>query len=150
KWAHPVEVQPFAIARAPVTQSEFAAFVEDRGYERRDLWGDDGWRWREEADARHPVYWQRQAAGRCLRGDCDGGTPPEPHRPVLHVNWYGAEAYCRWAGRRLPTEVEWEMAAAGGPDIAAPKRRFPWGYEPPTPARANLDGFALGCADVAD
>lgn len=149
KWAHPVEVRPFAIARAPVTQTEFAAFVEDRGYERRDLWSDDGWRWRAEADARHPVYWQRQSSGRWQRRDFDEWKPLEPHRPVLHVNWYEADAYCRWAGRRLPTEVEWEVAAAGGPN-PAPKRRFPWGDEPPTPAQANLDGLALGCVDVAD
>lgn len=151
KWAHPVEVRSFAIARAPVTQAEFAAFVEDGGYQHRDLWDEDGWRWRETADARHPVYWQGQSSGHWLRRDFDQWLPLEPHRPVLHVNWYEAEAYCRWAGRRLPTEVEWEVAAAAnGCDLAAPKRGFPWGDEPPTPARANLDGFALGCRDVAE
>lgn len=151
KWAHPVEVRPFAIAQAPVTQSEFAAFVENGGYQRRDLWDEDGWRWRETADARHPVYWQRQAWDQWLRRDFDQWLPLEPHRPVLHVNWYEAEAYCRWAGRRLPTEVEWEVAAAAsGCDLAAPKRHFPWGDKSPTPARANLDGFALGCRDVAE
>jgi iron(II)-dependent oxidoreductase len=150
KWAHPVDVRPFAIARSPVTQAEFAAFVEDRGYQRRELWDEEGWRWREESDARYPVYWQRQSSGQWLRRDFDEWLPLEPHRPVLHVNWYEAEAYCRWAGRRLPTEVEWEVAAASGPDLAAPKRRFPWGDEPPTPARANLDGFAHHCGDVAD
>jgi iron(II)-dependent oxidoreductase len=66
---------------------------------------------------------------------------------VLHVNWHEAEAYCRWAGRRLPTEAEWELAAAGGLDGS--KRRFPWGEERPTPELANLDWRALGCVDVA-
>jgi iron(II)-dependent oxidoreductase len=145
KWAHPVQLEPFAIARAAVTQAEFAAFVEEDGYRRRDLWSEDGWSWRESVDAQHPVYWQRQASGQWLRRDFDEWRPLELHRPVLHVSWYEAEAYCRWAGRRLPTEAEWEMAAA-----ATPKRRFPWGDEPPTAARANLDGFALGCRDVAD
>src|SRR5207253_7132845 len=60
KWAHPVELKPFAIARAPVTQEEFTAFVEETGYRRRELWSEDGWSWREEAGAMHPVYWQSQ------------------------------------------------------------------------------------------
>ncbi len=148
KWAHPVEVRRFAMARAPVTQAEFTAFVEDGGYTRRPLWSDDGWRWREEVGARQPVYWQREAGGGWLRRDFDRWVPLEPHRPVLHVNWYEADAYCRWARRRLPSEAEWEMAAAEQPGTSA-KRRFPWGDEPPTRERANLDGLALGCVDVA-
>jgi iron(II)-dependent oxidoreductase len=146
KWAHPVELRPFAIARAPVTQAEFAAFVAADGYVRRELWTGDGWRWRQSAAARHPVYWRRDGAG-WRRRDFDEWVPLEPHRPVIHVNWYEADAYCRWAGRRLPTEAEWEAAAAGDP--SGPKRRFPWGDDPPDPTRANLDGDALGCCDVA-
>jgi iron(II)-dependent oxidoreductase len=147
KWAHPVTVPSFRIARAPVTAREFAAFVEDGGYERRHHWSEAGWRWRAGLDARHPVYWRRGQGG-WERRDFDRWVPLEPHRPVVHVSWYEAEAWCAWAGRRLPSEAEWERAAATGP-AGDGKRRFPWGDAPPAPSRANLDGVAGGCLDVA-
>jgi iron(II)-dependent oxidoreductase len=147
KWAHPVELRPFAIAQAPVTQSEFAAFVEDGGYRRRPLWDIEGWAWRERAGAEQPTYWRRQQGG-WQRRDFDQWVALEPHRPVIHVNWYEAQAYCRWAGRRLPTEAEWEAAASGALEDER-KRLFPWGDSAPTSNRGNLDGQALGCAGVA-
>lgn len=150
KWAHPVELEAFAIARAPVTQSEFMAFVEEDGYRRREWWSEEGWSWREATNACHPVYWQAQAAGQWLRRDFDRWVQLEPHRPVIQISWHEADAYCRWAARRLPTEAEWEAAASGGPTRVAAKTRFPWGDDPPTAQRANLDGFALGCRDVAE
>lgn len=153
QWAHPIEVAPFAISRTAVSQAEFAEFVNDGGYQRRALWSDDGWHWRENTEAEHPLYWQRQAQGRWLRRHFDQWRRLEARLPVLHVNWFEADAYCRWARRRLPTEVEWEMAACAEPTssgrgIEQRKRRYPWGDETPTPERANLDWRAMGCVAV--
>lgn len=152
KWVHPVQLAPYAIARAPVTQAEYAAFADDGGYERRELWGDDGWAWRAAARATAPVYWRSGADG-WERRDFDRWGPLEPHRPVSHVCWYEAEAYCRWSGRRLPTEAEWEAAAIGEPDgaggLATRRRRFPWGEAPPGPGQANMDWCHHGTVDVA-
>jgi len=146
KWAHAVRLAPFRIARAPVTARDFAAFVEDGGYEREDLWSADGWRWRQDAGAAHPVYW-RPADGGWERRDFDRWVALEPDHPVLHVSWYEAEAWCAWAGRRLPTEAEWEMAASASP--GGERRRFPWGEAEPTPAHANLEGRTGGLLGVA-
>jgi iron(II)-dependent oxidoreductase len=151
KWSHPIEILPFAIARAPVTQAEFAAFVEDGGYRWRSLWCDAGWRWRESASAEYPAYWRRDSSREWQRRHFDQWLPLEPHLPVINVNWYEADAYCRWAGRRLPTEAEWEAAASAAPDgrqLASHKRRFPWGGDMLTQERANLDGRGGGCLEV--
>lgn len=136
KWAHPVPVRPFRISRVAVTNADFVAFVEADGYRRRDLWCDPGWRWLESAERRQPLYWSRRHGAWQLRR-FDRWIDLPPDQPVTHVNWLEAQAYCRYASRRLPTEAEWEFAASWDP-IAGRKRRHPWGDGPWTPRRANL------------
>jgi iron(II)-dependent oxidoreductase len=153
KWAYPVEITPFQIAKAPITNAAFREFVNCGGYESREFWDDDGWDWRQRVNAYHPVYWQRTGEGDwCFRRfDTIENLPP--HHPIIHVNWFEANAYCRWAQRRLPTEIEWEAAALGEPNsggskLASVKRLNPWGGKPDA-TRTNLDGKALGVIDVA-
>jgi iron(II)-dependent oxidoreductase len=147
KWAHPVRLAPFRIARAAVTNAEFLAFVEDGGYARRELWSEPGWRWRAAAGASCPVYWVERE-GRWLQRRYDREIPLRPHAALVHVCWFEADAFCRWAGRRLPGEAEWEAAAATVPGGEG-KRSYPWGEEPANAERANLYGTLGDTADVA-
>ncbi len=118
-----VAIGPFLIGRYPVPVQEFRRFVErhDDGYLNPRLWDPAGWAWREKSDRREPGRWAEQ-----LR---------HPNRPVTYVSWYEADAYCRWAGGRLPTEAEWEFAARG-----TEGRRYPWGPDEPTDRHANFAG----------
>lgn len=145
KWAHPVEVAPFAIARTAVTEGQFAEFVDGGGYENRELWDKKGWEWQRRRGTPAPLYWEHRDGGWWVRR-FDGGRPLDPARPICHVNWHEAQAYCRFAGRRLPTEAEWEFAAAVEP--SGHKRRFPWGDAAPDHGRCNLDGWFGGTVDV--
>lgn len=149
-----VQVKPFKIAKAPVTNSEYAAFVDDRGYERVELWSGAGQAWLASQQAVKPLYWRKSAQGTWEERRFDEWLTLAPHQPVAHVSYFEAEAWCAWAGRRLPSEAEWEIAASREPlvtgrALARGKRRFPWGDASPTAALANLDGVRLGRADVA-
>ena len=138
KWAHEVRVAPFRIARAAVTNAEYREFVDAGGYSRRDFWSDEGWAWRAAAGLEAPRDWIRRGASWSQRS-FDRVSALEPAHPVMHVNWHEAQAYCRYAQRRLPSEAEWEYAAAWDAASAA-KRRYPWGDAAPDAARANLEG----------
>ena len=152
KWGEPHQVAPFRIARTAVTQGEFAGFVDAGGYRAREYWSDEGWEWRQGQGRDQPVYWRRTDDG-WQRRHFDRWLPLQSRAAMIHVSWHEAQAYCRWAGRRLPSELEWEVAAAGQPgtdgqSLGPSKRRYPWGEDEPTAKRANLDGYALGTIDV--
>jgi iron(II)-dependent oxidoreductase len=154
KWAHETMLAPFRIARAAVTNAEFAAFVDAGGYGIREFWSDDGWEWRRRRNAERPVYWQSKRDGAWAVRRYRTVEELAPHAPVCFISWFEAEAWCRWAGRRLPSEAEWEAAAVGEPAasgtrLADVRRRWPWGDAPPAPGRANLDYAFDGPVDVA-
>ena len=112
---HRVWLHDFALANRLVTNAEYAAFIDDGGYDAPALWLSEGWAWRSEHDVHAPMYWRR-VDGAWLEYRLDGGERPvEDDAPVTHVSYFEADAYARWAGARLPTEAEWEVAAAGNP-----------------------------------
>ena len=135
--AHLVSLQRFRIDVAPVTCAGYLEFIADGGYRRSELWSEDGWRWLRDGGIRHPASWLRTSDGFVER-NFGRITPLDPTRPVIHVCWYEADAYARWAGKRLPTEQEWEVAAAIDLERGI-ARRYPWGDAPPTREHANLD-----------
>jgi iron(II)-dependent oxidoreductase len=153
KWAHETTLAPFRIARAAVTNAEFGAFVEEGGYGVREFWSDSGWAWREQRNAQRPIYWQPKRDGVWTTRRYRALEVLAPHAPVIFVSWFEADAWCRWAKRRLPSEAEWEAAAVGQPTadgrrLEQARRRWPWGEEPPSPRRSNLDFTFDGPIDV--
>ena len=104
---HEVDLPAFRIDRAPVTNADFLAFVEDGGYARRELWSEEGWAFREREGWERPRYWTPDGRERRF----ERTEPLDPGRPVMHVSWFEADAYARCRGARLPTEEEWEKAA---------------------------------------
>ncbi|WP_375139374.1 ergothioneine biosynthesis protein EgtB [Nocardia cyriacigeorgica] len=145
--AHLAYVPGFAIDAAPVTNEQYLTFIADGGYDRPELWSKRGWDHRLEAGLVAPQFWERDSGGQWWRRVFGVLTPLRPHQPVVHVCWFEADAYARWAGKRLPTETEWEKAARYDPDTGR-SRRYPWGEAEPDAAHANLGQRHLEPADV--
>jgi gamma-glutamyl hercynylcysteine S-oxide synthase len=157
--AREVFVPAFRIARLPVTVGEFAAFVSEGGYARREFWTEEGWRWKEKEEWTAPLYWRVipnadpegeddvESYGWAVRTMFDDGRFHLSNHPVTGVSFYEAEAYARFAGKRLPTEAEWEKAASWD-EARGVKRRFAWGDEAPDSSRCNYGMKAWGTTPV--
>ncbi|MBA2688378.1 MAG: ergothioneine biosynthesis protein EgtB [Gemmatimonadaceae bacterium] len=143
---HFVEVMPFQIDATPVTNSAFMEFMNDGGYTRLELWSEAGRKWLLEGEIKSPKHWVERD-GAWLQRVFDRTRLVDPSRPVCHVCYYEADAYARWAGKRLPTEFEWECAASWDAGSKQPAL-FPWGDSAPTPDTCNIDQLAFDTAPV--
>ena len=121
KWAHDVAIPEFEIDAQAVSWAQYTEFVEDGGYDDARCWSAEGWAWVKRVGRRCPRYVEQMRHG-VLAQRLGKLTRVPLAQPVVHVNWYEADAWCRWAGRRLPTEVEWEHAA-----LAGASRGLHWG-----------------------
>ena len=128
---HDVVLGDFSFARHPVTQAQFARFIEAGGYRERRWWDEDGWSWLAEAGVSGPLYWRRGLA----------------NHPVVGVSAFEAEAFARFSNARLPSEAEWEKAASWNPDEARASA-FPWGEALPGPETSNCDRTHRGTTPV--
>jgi iron(II)-dependent oxidoreductase len=135
--AHVVEVPAFVIDAAAVTNGEYAEFIAAGGYDDQRWWSEAGWAHRVEAGLAAPQFWESDGSGEWYRRRFGVLERVAADEPVVHVCFHEADAYARWAGKRLPTEAEWEKAARFDPATGR-SRRFPWGDEDPTPEHANL------------
>ncbi len=144
--SHYVDIAPFHIDATPVTNAAYLKFMNDGGYANRDHWSDAGWAWLQDAAVSSPRYWTEGDDGWVVR-HFDRTSSAVNDEPVCHVCYHEAEAYARYAGKRLPTENEWEAAATWNPTTST-KRRYPWGNDEPTALHANVDQLMFGTAPV--
>lgn len=144
--SHTAYVPAFRIDKLLTTNEEFAQFIAEGGYERREWWSAEGWKWREKENWKFPLYWTQQNGNWRVQRMFDEGVLEARH-PVTGVSWYEAEAYARFKGKRLPTEAEWEKAASWD-DVQKRKRRFAWGDEQPSANLCNFDNRFWGTTPV--
>jgi ergothioneine biosynthesis protein EgtB len=133
---HKIYLEPFEIDVSPVSNGDFMKFIESGGYEEHRFWLADGWDLVKEKKWFAPLYWRREK-NRWMKKDLRGWNEIDPDEPVINVSYYEADAYARWAKKRLPTEAEWEKAACWNETLQM-KTIYPWGNQPPNEDVANL------------
>ncbi|MCY4491742.1 MAG: ergothioneine biosynthesis protein EgtB, partial [Thaumarchaeota archaeon] len=144
---HKVYLNEYSIDSHPVTNAQYMEFIKDGGYENYTFWLSDGWEKVKENGWRAPMYWKETKDGWITNSF--SGNVINPNEPVCHVSYYEADAYCKWAERRLPTEAEWEKAACWN-EKKQEKTTFPWGNDSPTEKRCNLlESHIWGCTDIS-
>ncbi len=136
---HKVYLNDYMIDNAPVTNSDYLNFINDGGYSNFKFWLDEGWQWVNSNKIEAPLYWERDENGSWFKCDFKGKRFLEnfPNEPVTNISFFEADAYARWAGKRLPTEAEWEKAASWDEDKGI-KRLYPWGDNEPDEFKCNL------------
>ncbi len=146
---HPVYIAPFELASRLVTNGEMIDFIADRGYLRPELWLSMGWDWVQAGNQRLPLYWQGDAGDYC-HFTLQGLQGVDPNTPVCHLSYFEADALARWAGARLPTEFEWELAARSLPGARTRSGNFveTAAYHPLPQQHASMDVPAQMLGDV--
>ena len=144
---HKIFLNDYEIDNFLVSNAEYLEFMNDEGYDDYSFWLSDGWDAVKENDWQAPMYWEKDGEEWITR-DFAGKRKINPNEPVCHVSFYEAAAYCKWAGKRLPTEAEWEKAALWNKEKSI-KTIFPWGNEKPTSQHANLlESNVWNCSEV--
>jgi ergothioneine biosynthesis protein EgtB len=144
---HKTWIAPFELASRPVSYGDYLAFMADGGYERPELWLSMGWDWVRAGARRAPLYWQRDGE-RWFNHTLQGRVEVDPHTPVCHLSFFEADAYARWAGARLPTEAEWELAARSAGDPAGGNFAERGAFHPLPAPRSSAEGPVQMFGDV--
>ncbi|MGB1665148.1 MAG: ergothioneine biosynthesis protein EgtB [Nitrosopumilus sp.] len=144
---HKTYLEDYEIGIFPITNREYLEFMNDGGYETYKYWLSDGWEKVKSNNWKSPMYWEKIDDEWYVR-DFLGIRKINPNEPVCHVSYYEADAYCKWAGKRLPTEAEWEKAACWN-ETKQEKTIFPWGNNTPTEENCNLlESYHWGCTEI--
>ena len=144
---HKVYLNDYKIDSFPVTNEQYLKFIDDGGYSDYKFWLSDGWEKVKENNWKAPMYWEK-IDGQWMTQDFVGKRKINPKEPVCHVSFYEAAAYCKWAGKRLPTEAEWEKAACWNEEKQE-KTIFPWGNDEPSSTQANLlESYLWNCSEI--